>query len=321
MTRDRIVFMGTPDFAVPCLEALLDGPDEVVAVVTNPDKPAGRGKAPRMPPVKVAALAAGIEVHQPRSVRKPEFLEWFGAQRPDRAIVVAYGKILPQAVLDVPTHGCINVHASVLPRLRGAAPINWSIVRGHAVTGVSIMQMDAGLDTGPVYAIESVTIEIGETAGELHDRLSILGAGALRRALDAIHGDGLQPAQQDHPAHTYAPMMAKSDGDVDWSGPAASIVGRIHGFNPWPGAWTTVHCPAVPKLDGARLKLHRAQPATRALEIGVCAVENGRLFVGAGDGSVEIIELQAPGKRAMSTAEFLRGFSLEGASLHQARPQ
>jgi methionyl-tRNA formyltransferase len=286
MTRDRIVFMGTPDFAVPCLQALIEGPDEVVAVVTNPDRRAGRGKAPRMPPVKVAALAAGIPVHQPKSVRKPEFLTWFREQAPDRAIVVAYGRILPQAVLDVPTHGCINVHASLLPLLRGAAPINWSIVRGHTQTGVSIMRMEAGLDTGPVFSMERLPIEPGETAGALHDRLCVLGAGALRRALDGIHAGDLTATEQDHGRHTYAPMMSKADGDVDWGQEPSAIVGRIHGFNPWPGAWTTVQCPNVPKLDGARIKLHRATIGAATHAAGSCHAHGGRLFVGAGSGSV-----------------------------------
>lgn len=319
MTRERIVFMGTPDFAVPCLQALLDGPDEVVAVVTNPDRRAGRGKTSTPPPVKVAALAAGVPVHQPRSVRKPEFLEWFGAQRPDRAIVVAYGKILPQAVLDVPVHGCINVHASVLPELRGAAPINWAVVRGYTQTGVSIMQMEAGLDSGPVYCIETMDILPGETAGELHDRLMVLGASALRGALDRI-AKGLEAVPQDHDRMTYAPMMSKADGDIDWTLSAEAIVGRIHGFNPWPGAWTTARCPALPRLDGGRLKIHRAHVADGEAPPGLVQAEDGRMFVGTGSGRVEVTQLQAPGKRSMGAGDFLLGLPLDGAQLEATTP-
>jgi methionyl-tRNA formyltransferase len=307
--------MGTPDFAVPCLRALIEGPDEVVAVVTNPDRPAGRGKAQAPPPIKVAALDAEIPVHQPTSVRSPGFLEWFTAQRPDRAIVVAYGRILPQSVLDVPTHGCINVHASILPRLRGAAPINWAIVRGEAQTGVCIMQMEAGLDSGPVYLVDSVNIAPGETAGELHDRLMSLGALSLRRALDGIHHDGLTAVRQDDAGSTDAPMMTKADGDIDWTGRSAEIVGRIHGFNPWPGAWTTIRCDTIPKLDGARLKVHRARTVAGTRSPGVCDVEGMALTVGTREGLVEVLSLQAPGRRPVSAQDFVRGFPLAGARL------
>lgn len=328
----RIVFMGTPHFAVPTLQALIDGPDEVVAVVTNPDRPAGRGKASTPPPVKVAALDADIPVHQPRSAKKPDFLTWFQALAPDLAIVVAYGQILPQAVLDVPRLGCINVHASVLPKLRGAAPINWAVVRGHSGTGVSIMQMERGLDSGPVFHIAHTPIGEHETAGQLHDRLSPLGAEALMAVLPGLRDGTAQAEVQDHDAMTYAPMMSKADGDLDWQLPAQSLMWRIHGFNPWPGAFTHVQADAPEaRTSGKRLKVHQARvftgpapdgaltdaaPGTVALE-----PDSGRLLVCTGQGLLEITRCQAPGKKALDAKTFLRGFPLaQGTRLGPAAP-
>ncbi len=323
MTRTlKIAFMGTPDFAVPSLQALIDGPDTVVGVFTNPDRPAGRGKASTPSPVKVAAEAASIPVFQPRSARGPEFAEALASLDPDLAVVVAYGRILPQAVLDIPHLGCVNVHASVLPRLRGAAPINWAIVRGEQEVGVSIMRMEAGLDSGPVFHIARADLHPGETAGELHDRLMTLGAAALMTVLDDLRRGEAVAVEQDHALMTYAPMMTKADGQIDWSEPAEAIVRRILGFNPWPGAATTITRCDNPRLVGTPLKIHRASrwpgdPPEGAAPGTVLSqgADEGTLLVAAGQGVVEITQCQAPGKRALDALTFLRGSPLPRGTL------
>ncbi|MEO1267312.1 MAG: methionyl-tRNA formyltransferase [Myxococcota bacterium] len=324
MTRLRIVFMGTPDFSVPSLRALIDGPDDVVAVVTNPDRPAGRGRKKPLPsPVKAVALEAGIPVLQPRSVRKePAFITALTDLQPDLAVVIAYGKILPQRVLDIPRLGCINVHASILPTLRGAAPINWAIVRGHAQTGVTTMQMDAGMDTGDILIIDRLDIHAGETAGQLHDRLAPLGAHTLMRTLESLTEGTLQATAQDHDRATYAPMLSKHDGALDWSASTAELVGRIHGFNPWPGTFTTVLTSTEDKATGVRFKVHRAAPApehhtthSNALPGQVLRAEpEVGLIVQSGDGAIALLECQLPGRRALPMDQWLRGFPLPSGS-------
>ncbi|MBH25295.1 MAG: methionyl-tRNA formyltransferase [Myxococcales bacterium] len=317
MSRLRIVFMGTPDFSVPSLKALIDGPDEVVAVVTNPDRPAGRGRRKPVPsPVKQVAVEANIPVLQPRSVKKPPFREELAALNADLAVVIAYGKILPQAVLDTPRLGCINVHASILPQLRGAAPINWAIVRGHAETGVTTMQMDAGMDTGDILLIDRIAIQEGETAGELHDRLAPLGAETLMKTLERLVAGTLTPQPQDDAAATYAPMLSKRDGALDWSATTAELVGRVHGFNSWPGTFTTVLEGEDERTRGIRFKVHRAKAVegyTDSPEApGVVLeadVEQG-LIVRSGDGAVSLLECQLPGRRALTIDPWLHGFNL-----------
>lgn len=309
--RFRVVYMGTPDFAVPPLTALLQGPDEVVGVFTNPDRPAGRGKKLQPPPVKVAALEAGVPVFQPHSARTDAFAEQLAALDPDIAVVVAYGKILPQRVLDIPRLGCLNVHASILPELRGAAPINWAIVRGAAETGVAIMQMDAGMDTGPVYATATTPIGPGETAGELHDRLMHLGPPVLMDVLAALHAGTAVAVAQDHSRATRAPMIQKTDADIDWSRSAREIVDLIHGFNPWPGAYSTVIESADAGLVGLRVKFHRARVLEGEPGPPGAVVEAGAgLRIASGHGIVEVLECQAPGKRALTAGDFLHGCPL-----------
>jgi methionyl-tRNA formyltransferase len=326
MTRTplRVVFMGTPEFAVPVLESLLAA-EEVVAVVTNPDRPAGRGKVATPPPVKVAAQAAGVPVLQPTKIKTGAFQAEIEALRADVGVVVAYGRILPQGVLDAPRLGCLNVHASLLPELRGAAPIQWAVARGHKVSGVSIMQMEAGLDTGPVYHTVSVTLGPRETGGGLHDRLSRLGPVALAHVLDALREGGAVAQPQNHDLSTYAPLMAREDGDLDWRQPAEELDRRVRGFSPWPGAWTTITQSADPRLQDLRLKILAAAPWAEALPEGalegaapgqVCCARHGLLLVQTGQGALSLLECQAPGRKALLAAEFLRGCEIpQGAQL------
>jgi methionyl-tRNA formyltransferase len=314
MKKARILFMGTPEFAVPTLRALLGGPDEVVAVITNPDRPAGRGKAPTPPPVKVAALGAGVQVLQPEKIKTDAFWESLVALELDLAVVVAYGRILPQRILDVPRLGCLNVHASVLPELRGAAPIQWAVARGHTRSGVSIMRMEAGLDTGPVFKVVQTEIGPDETAGELHDRLSTLGPPALLEVIEALKAGHAVATEQAHDLSTYAPLMKKEDGDLDWRQRAEELAWRVRGFNPWPGAWTTAV--GEPRLEGGPLKVHRARAVPRPEGVTdedwgtVCDASHGRLVVVCGEGALELLEVQAPGRKAMTAADFLRGLPL-----------
>src|SRR3954468_10077695 len=233
----RIVFMGSPDFAVPCLEAVLET-EEVVAVVCQPDKPAGRGQKLTAPPVKVRAEAAGLPVMQPVSVRKPPFLDELKALAPDLAVVVAYGKILPAEVLTVPRLGCINVHGSLLPKYRGAAPIQWSIIRGERETGVTLMQMDAGMDTGDMLGKRVLAIDEWVTAGQLHTRLAPLGAELLVEGLAKLKAGTLEPQKQDDAQATMAPMLTKDTGRVDFTAGARAVRDLARGCDPWPTAWT-----------------------------------------------------------------------------------
>lgn len=300
----RIVYMGTPDFAVPALEAIIAARHDVVGVFTNPDRPSGRGKTLTPSPVKQCAVAHGVEVCQPEHFRRdPNALATLQRWAPDCAVVAAYGQILPQAALDVPRLDCVNIHASLLPRYRGAAPINWCIIRGESETGICTMQMEAGLDTGPVLMRGALPIGPLETAGELHDRLMTLGAQLIVPTLQAL-GDGtITPQPQDDALATYAPMMTKDTGRIDWTASATDVANLIRGVNPWPGAWS--------HYDGARIKVHLARPVDApAAEPGVVVDTNRRLIVACGDGAVELLQLQAPGARAMSALDFLNGTSV-----------
>ncbi len=295
----RVVFMGSPDFAVPALQALLDR-HEVALVLTQPDKPAGRGKKLVPPAVKVAAEAAGLPVAQPRSARTPEVAALLRETNAELAVVVAYGKILPREVLEAFPRGCINIHASLLPRYRGAAPIQWAVINGERETGVCIMQLDEGMDTGPVLLERRTPIGEDETAGELFERLAPMGAEALLEALDGLAAGTLEPRPQDHDAATHAPMLKKEDGRVDWSWPARRVADRVRGVNPWPGAQTT--------LAGVPLKLFRARVTGGSGAPGqVLAVDDRGLVVACGDGACAIAEVQAPGKRRMPAPAFAAG--------------
>jgi methionyl-tRNA formyltransferase len=270
MPRFRIVFFGTPAFAVLSLRALLDGPDTVVGVVCQPDRPAGRGQRVHVPPVKELACARGVPVAQPEKVRTAEFLDTLRAWSPELIAVAAYGRILPRAVLDVPRLGCINVHASLLPRYRGAAPIQWAIMHGEVVTGVTIMQMNERMDEGDILMQREVWIGPQETGGELQERLAAVGAEALMEALEALHGGTLRPRPQDHQAATLAPVIKKENGRVDWARPAEEIARQVRAFNPWPSAFST--------LQGKLVKIHQAC----ALPFGVFDAPRNRPSTGSG---------------------------------------
>ncbi len=296
----RVVFMGSPDFAVPCLRALVQE-HEVVLVVSQPDKPAGRGGQLTAPAVKVAALELGLPVIQPKSARTGELEAALRSSGAELAVVVAYGKILPKGVLEALPRGCINVHGSLLPKYRGAAPIQWAVIDGETETGVCIMQLDEGMDTGPVLLERRLPIGLEETAGELFERLSPLGATALREALDGMAAGTLVPLPQEHARATHAAMLTKADGAIDFTQPAARVAARIRGVDPWPGAQVT--------LRGQTIKLFRAQAA--AGEGGapgtVMSIDGAGARVATGDSVVVIRDVQAPGRKRMSAQQFAAG--------------
>jgi methionyl-tRNA formyltransferase len=308
MTGLRIVFMGTPQFACPTLKTLIDRGENVVAVVTQPDRPKGRGQQTLPPPVKVLAEEHGIPVLQPVKVRHPEAIEEIRALNPDLIVVVAFGQILPKALLDIPRKGCINVHASLLPRYRGAAPLNWCIINGEAETGVTTMLMDVGLDTGDMLLKRATPIDPDEDTSTLHDRLSVIGAELLAETIDLAAQDRLLPEKQDDSLTCYAPMMKKEDGLIDWQKDAAGIKNQVRGMTPWPGAFSY--------LDDKLLKVYRVQSAQGAGRPGeVLAVGRDGIEVACGTGSLVIHELQLEGKKRLPAAEFLAGCTLEPGTM------
>ena len=292
----NIVFMGTPDFAVPALQALADR-HRIFAVYSQPPRPAGRGQAPRPTPVAAEAAARGIEVRTPVSLRDPAAQAGFAALNADVAVVVAYGLILPQAILDAPARGCLNIHASLLPRWRGAAPIHRAILNGDAETGVCIMQMEAGLDTGPVLLRQAIPIHVADTTGDLHDRLSALGARMILQALDDPPTATPQPAE----GVTYAAKIDKAEARIDWSQPAETIDRQIRGLSPFPGAWCEV--------AGERVKLLRSRVVPGQGTPGTVLHD---FTIACGTGAVEILQAQRAGKRPMPADDVLKGFALPG---------
>lgn len=295
----RVIFMGTPDFAVPTLDALVEAGHEVVLVVAQPSKPAGRGKKLRPPPVAARAEALGLPLAQPRALRSGPFPERFCDLQADVAVVLAYGRILPQRLLDAPTHGCVNVHASLLPRWRGAAPIQAAILAGDAETGVCTQQMELSLDTGPVFHTLTTPIAPDETGGSLHDRLMALSAQCAVETL-AMLGTAT-PVPQPDTGDTYAHKISKADGQVDWAQEAVAIDRRVRAMSPWPGGW-------VPWNKGP-LKLKRLRLAEGSGAPGEILSTNP-LIVAAGAGALELVEVQAPGRRAVSGADFCNGAHL-----------
>ncbi len=291
----RVVFMGTPDFSVPVLEALAAA-HEVVCVYSQPPRPAGRGKKDRPSAVQAKAEALGLPVRHPATLKSPEAQAEFAALNADVAVVVAYGLLLPQPVLDAPRRGCLNIHASLLPRWRGAAPIHRAIMAGDAETGICIMRMEAGLDTGPVLLREATPIGPAETTGALHDRLSTMGA---RLILDALARPDLTPVPQSAEGVTYAAKIDKAEARIDWRRPAAEVDRQIRGLSPFPGAWCM--------MAGERVKLLGSRPAEGRGAPG--QVLHG-LTIACGQGAVEITLAQREGKRAMPPEDFLRGFAL-----------
>ncbi|MFG6581957.1 methionyl-tRNA formyltransferase [Sulfitobacter sp. 1A12779] len=291
----RLIFMGTPDFSVPILDALVQGGHEICAVYCQPPRPAGRGKKPRPSPVQQRAEALGLLVRHPVSLKHPEPQEEFAALEADAAVVVAYGLILPQPILDAPKHGCLNIHASLLPRWRGAAPIHRAIMAGDEKTGVCIMQMEAGLDTGPVLLCEETKIGSDETTAQLHDRLSTMGAVAINKALS--HLTDLAPQPQPEEGVTYAAKIDKAEARIDWTRPAVEVDRLIRGLSPFPGAWF--------EIDGQRVKVLGS-----VLDEGTGApgeVLSEALRIACGDGAVRLTRLQRAGKGVQEADVFQRG--------------
>jgi methionyl-tRNA formyltransferase len=301
----RLVYLGTPQFAVPTLDRIVDAGHEVVAVFTQPDRPKGRGQKDAMPPVKEAALRLGLEVHQPERVRRPEVVEQLRTLGPEAMVVVGYGQIIPQAILDIPPKGIINVHASLLPKYRGAAPIQWAIARGETRTGVTTMKIDAGLDTGDMLLKWETEIGPEETAVELGDRLAVAGADLLVRTLAEL-GSGMSqniiPQKQDEAQATWAPILKKEDGQIDFSMSAGEIVNRVRGLVPWPGCYGS--------LRRQRFHIWKAKQAEGLFHGGHLHVAGKKLYVGCKEGAIELLEVQLEEKKRMTAAAFLNGFAL-----------
>ena len=303
----RVVFMGTPDFAVGTLEELIKAGHEVIGVVTQPDKPKGRGKTLMPTPVKEVALKYQIPVYQPKKVREKEFTEALRNLSPDVIVVAAFGQIITKEILEIPRFGCINVHASLLPAYRGAAPIQWAVINGEKESGVTIMQMDEGLDTGDMIDKVVVPLAQDETGGSLFDKLSQAGARLCVKVLkDLEEGKAVREKQPEESTTPYASMISKKMGEINWSQPAGSIEQLIRGLDPWPSAYT--------KLQGKTLKLWKARVVEEKHEKGqpgeVVQVEKEAFFVQTGEGILKIEELQMEGKKRMDTGAFLRGFQL-----------
>ena len=302
----RIIFMGTPDFAVPTLEALLNGPDRVIAAVSQPDRPKGRGRKLVAPPVKELARQHKIPVLQPTKIKTDDFLEELTSYRPDLLVVAAYGRILPPQLLALAPHGCINVHGSLLPRHRGAAPIQWAVIKGDEEVGVTIMQMDVGMDTGAILLKRSIIPAPDETAGSLFPKIAALGSEALMDTLEMLGNGCLGPAKQDNSLATDAPMLSKLDGLVDWSKPAEDIDRLIRGLDPWPTAFCAV--------NGRKLQLYKPEvvffsnnhpPGT------LLRADREGLLVSTSKGCLLIKEVKPEGKKRMSVEAYLNGHQLE----------
>jgi methionyl-tRNA formyltransferase len=296
--------MGTPDFALPTLQGLIEAGVNLCGVFTQPDRPRGRGKVLAPPPVKEMALDHDLPVFQPEKLRDTAIVELIQELRPDLIVVVAYGQILPKSVLQIPQYGCINVHASLLPRYRGAAPINKAVVDGEQVTGVTTMLMDVGLDTGDMLVKRATEIGSEETAGELHDRLALLGREAMEETLRRLCDGTLRPEPQDDAQSCYAPMMKKEDGHIDWSRPAPVLHNLVRGLSPWPGAFT--------HWNGQMLKLGRtlAEGGPAAEPGTVVSADGDGIRIACGEGVLRVRELQLAGKKKLPASDFLRGTSL-----------
>ena len=308
MTGWRTIFMGTPDFACPTLQKLIERGDNLVAVVTQPDRPKGRGQKLMPPPVKELAEKNGIPVYQPPKVRDPGFIDIIRELKPDIIVVVAFGQILPKALLDIPSHGCINVHASLLPRYRGAAPLNWCIINGETETGVTTMLMDVGLDTGDMLLVQKTPLDENENIASLHDRMATMGADLLAETLDRLATDDLVPQPQHDPDSSYAPMLKKEDGIINWHAAARTIHNQVRGLAVWPGACTTI--------DGQVLKIFRTLVGEGSGEPGtVLQASKGHFEVACQSGSLFLQELQLAGKKRLDSASFLAGYPVAVGTL------
>ena len=302
----RVIFMGTPDFSVGTLEALIQAGHQVVLAVTQPDKPRGRGGKMQFPPVKETALEHGIPVFQPRKVREPENIEELRKYQADVIVVVAFGQILPREILELTPYGCINVHASLLPSYRGAAPIQWAVINGETVSGVTTMQMDEGLDTGDMLLKTEVPLELEETGGSLHDKLAAAGASLCVRTLKALEEGTVTPKKQGESPTAYASMLKKEMGEIRWEEPAISIERLIRGLNPWPSAYTGWQDKTMKIWEAEVLEEDSGQePGT------VVRVDKDGFLVQTGKGLLKVTALQIPGKKRMEADAFLRGYSME----------
>ena len=302
----RVIFMGTPDFAVGTLEEIIKAGHEVVLVVTQPDKPRGRSGALQFPPVKECAVAHGIEVFQPKKIREEENVEYLRKYNADIMVVAAFGQLLPKSILDMPKYGCINVHASLLPKYRGAAPIQWSVINGDPVTGVTIMQMDVGMDTGDMIATREVVIGEEETGGGLFDKLAEVGAKLCVDTMIEIENGTATRTPQNHDEATHVSMISKELGNVDWNKSAVEIERLIRGLNPWPSAYT--------QLDGKTFKLWKAKVVkedTDKTPGTIVRVGKDCLAVQTGSGLLSLLEVQLEGKKRMEVDAFLRGYQVE----------
>lgn len=309
----RVIFMGTPDFAVSTLEAIVAAGHEVVLVVSQPDKAVGRSKALKYTPVKACALSHGIEVYQPERVRAAECIEYLRNYQPDIIIVEAFGQIIPKEILQMPPYGCINVHASLLPKYRGAAPIQWAVINGDKITGVTTMRMAEGIDTGDMILKEEVVIREDETGGSLFERLAEVGAGLCVKTMKAIEDGTAVYTPQDHGAATHVGKIPKELGNIDWSKTAETIECLIRGLDPWPSAYTRLGDKTL-KIWKARVDSHEI----KGMPGDIVGVDKKHIFVQAGNGILELLEIQLEGKKRMFTETFLNGFSVEeGTRLHR----
>lgn len=303
----KVIFMGTPEFSVGTLEALIEAGHEVALAVTQPDKPKGRGGKMQYTPVKEAALKHGIPVFQPKKVREPECVEELKQYNADIIVVIAFGQILPKEILEMTPFGCVNVHASLLPKYRGAAPVQWAVIDGEEVSGVTTMQMDEGLDTGDMLLKTEIRLDEKETGGSLHDKLAAAGAELCVRTLKGLEEKTVVPKPQGESPTAYARMLDKKLGNIDWSRDAESIERLVRGLNPWPSAYTN--------WDGKVMKIWEARAEKRAAEAGgvpgtVISVEKDGFCVETGDGVLKVLALQIPGKKRMEADAFLRGYEI-----------
>lgn len=307
----RIVFMGTPDFSVPTLEALVASEHEVVGVVTQPDKPKGRGKEIHMSPVKECALQHNIPVYQPVRARDEAFVDEMRALNPDVMVVIAFGQILPKSLLELPKYGCVNIHASLLPKYRGAAPIQWAVINGDEETGITTMMMDVEMDTGDMLEKTVVKLDTEETGGSLFDRLSLLGGDLILSTLSKLEKGEITPVPQDHEKATYVKKISKSMGDIDWTMDAVSIERLVRGLNPWPSAFT--------RWNGKMLKIWEAKvlpdPDVKLPCGSVISASDEGLKIQTGAGVLCVTSLQLEGKKRMDTAAFLRGYQVAAGSM------
>jgi methionyl-tRNA formyltransferase len=311
----RIVFMGTPDFAVASLEALLAAEDPVVGVVTQPDRPKGRGQGVVASPVKQLSRQAGLPILQPTKMKDPAFLDALRSWQPDMIAVAAFGRILPPVILTLPPKGCINVHGSLLPKYRGAAPIQWAIINGEKETGITTMMMDEGMDTGAMLLQEAVPIGPADTGGTLSEKLAKVGGRLLVETIKRLKAGAVTPVAQDHSQATLAPPLTKEHGRIDWSLGAVEIANRVRGMSPWPGCYTY--------YDGERWTMWRASPVeepTSADPGTIAAVSKDRISVATGAGVLVIMELQPANRRRMTVAQYLAGHAVRPGALLRGEP-